>query len=86
MKIVDKVMERYGETKIPLEKFEFWMFSSKSRCDEVFLLIDKWIEIALQNGVKDLVYRDTSSTDPLYPAHFHYLGSRVFNKIGSIAL
>nr|XP_009596532.1 putative F-box/LRR-repeat protein At3g59230 [Nicotiana tomentosiformis] len=82
MKIVDKVMERYGETKIPIDKFELWMFSSKSRCGEVFPLIDKWIDIALQNGAKDLVYRDTSSTDPLYPLPiFTILAAKSLTKL-----
>ncbi|MCD7469098.1 hypothetical protein HAX54_007891 [Datura stramonium] len=67
MKIVEKIMERYRERKTPIDRFEFWMFSSESRSREVFKLIDKWIDTALHNGIKDLVYRDTSSLSLLYP-------------------
>ncbi|XP_059310028.1 FBD-associated F-box protein At3g52670-like [Lycium ferocissimum] len=56
-KIVDNIMERYRDGKIPIEKFEL---SDYSDSIEVFVLIDKWLDIALQNGVKDLVYRDFS--------------------------
>ncbi|KAM3326876.1 hypothetical protein P3S67_002002 [Capsicum chacoense] len=48
MKIVDDIMERYGKWKIPMETFELYYSVSS----EVFLLIDKWLDIALQNGVK----------------------------------
>ncbi|KAM3249384.1 hypothetical protein P3L10_011153 [Capsicum annuum] len=51
MKIVDDIMERYGKWKIPMETFELYYSVSS----EVFLLIDKWLDIALQNGVKIIV-------------------------------
>lgn len=43
IKIVGKILERYRYWKIPIEKFE------------IFPLYDKWLDIALQNDVKDLV-------------------------------
>uniref|UniRef100_A0A1S4DDH7 F-box/FBD/LRR-repeat protein At2g26030-like n=1 Tax=Nicotiana tabacum TaxID=4097 RepID=A0A1S4DDH7_TOBAC len=58
--IVDKIMERYSDYKIPIVKFEFSNFSGYYY-REVFSLIDKWHEIALRHGVKDLLYRGTSS-------------------------
>ncbi|XP_059310862.1 uncharacterized protein LOC132062275 [Lycium ferocissimum] len=50
--IVDKIMERYRDGKIPIEKFGFNEISRPLVCKgEVF---DKWLGIALQNGVKIL--------------------------------
>ncbi|OIT35240.1 hypothetical protein A4A49_57260, partial [Nicotiana attenuata] len=63
MNIVNKIMERYRDGKIPIDKFTFSILMSGSR--EVFLLIDKWLGIAVQNGVKDLVCTGFFRT--LYP-------------------
>ncbi|XP_049343985.1 putative F-box protein At1g49610 [Solanum verrucosum] len=57
MKIVDDIMERYRDGKIPIEKFELSddrLFFENSH--EVLLvpMIDKWLGIVLTNGVKDL--------------------------------
>ncbi|XP_060182102.1 putative F-box/LRR-repeat protein At4g00320 [Lycium barbarum] len=54
LKIVDNIMKRYSDGKIPIEKFEL---SDSNYSREAFLLFDKWLDIALQNGVKDLVLR-----------------------------
>ncbi|XP_070040732.1 uncharacterized protein [Nicotiana tomentosiformis] len=61
MNIVNKIMERYRDGKIPIDKFTFSILMSGSR--EVFLLIDKWLGIAVQNGVKDLVCTGFFQTD-----------------------
>ncbi|PHT39272.1 hypothetical protein CQW23_22845 [Capsicum baccatum] len=53
MKIVDDIMERYRDGKIPIEKFHI---SDSIFRTEDFHLIGKWLDIALQNGVKDLVF------------------------------
>ncbi|XP_009800644.1 F-box/LRR-repeat protein At3g03360-like [Nicotiana tabacum] len=65
MKILDKIMERYRDSKIHIEKFEFLKAFSISGFVELFPLIDKWLDIALHNGVKDLAYIDVRSS--LYP-------------------
>ncbi|WMV10121.1 hypothetical protein MTR67_003506 [Solanum verrucosum] len=51
-KIVDQVMERYRQTKVPIEKFHLsvTIFAHPF----AFPQMDKWLDIALQNGVKDL--------------------------------
>ncbi|KAG5587521.1 hypothetical protein H5410_047955 [Solanum commersonii] len=51
--IVDNIMKRYRDGIIPIEKFELSHFDSSS---QGFPLIDKWFDIALQNGVKDLAF------------------------------
>ncbi|KAG5587528.1 hypothetical protein H5410_047962 [Solanum commersonii] len=51
--IVDNIMKRYRDGIIPIEKFELSYFDSTS---QGFPLIDKWFDIALQNGVKDLAF------------------------------
>ncbi|KAK4732754.1 hypothetical protein R3W88_025742 [Solanum pinnatisectum] len=53
MRMVDDIMERYKDGKIPIEKFEL---SNSFFNSEVRHLIDKCLDIALQNGVKDLVF------------------------------
>ncbi|TMW92702.1 hypothetical protein EJD97_012670 [Solanum chilense] len=45
-------MERYRKGKIPIQKFELVESFANSRED--FPLIDKWLDIALENGVKHL--------------------------------
>ncbi|XP_060170838.1 F-box/LRR-repeat protein 25-like [Lycium barbarum] len=51
---IDKIMERYRERKIPIEKFALSVFAYYYHSLD-FQLIDKWLGIALQNGVKVLV-------------------------------
>ncbi|KAG5587027.1 hypothetical protein H5410_047461, partial [Solanum commersonii] len=63
IKEVDTIMERYGKGKIPIEKFELSVFCSGS--PELFPLVDKWLLIALQNGVKELVLRFSSYPAPI---------------------
>ncbi|MCD7452646.1 hypothetical protein HAX54_017706 [Datura stramonium] len=64
MKIVDAIMERYRDKKIPIEKFE--LSDSSSSSSRGFPLIDKWIDIALQNGVKDLVFKVADVSLPIF--------------------
>ncbi|KAF3653661.1 hypothetical protein T459_07569 [Capsicum annuum] len=47
IKIVDNIMERYRDGKIHIENFEL---SWRDLCPPV----DKWLDIAIQNGVKDV--------------------------------
>lgn len=56
-KVMDNIMERYRDQKIPIEKLEL---SYSTRSNEFFPLFDKWLDIALQNGVKYLVFRVSS--------------------------
>ncbi|KAH0640074.1 hypothetical protein KY285_036660 [Solanum tuberosum] len=66
MKKVDSIMERYHDGKIPIERFEL---SDSSYSQEIFPLFDKWLHIALQNGVKDIIFgvpRYTSYTLPIF--------------------
>ncbi|XP_049389880.1 FBD-associated F-box protein At3g52670-like [Solanum stenotomum] len=53
-KIVDQVMERYRQTKIPIENFQLSVTILSPHRPFVFPQMDKWLGIALQNGVKDL--------------------------------
>ncbi|KAF3632453.1 hypothetical protein FXO37_27451 [Capsicum annuum] len=50
--LVDKVMEIYRERKIPIEKFILSISSTKYHHGFVFPRMEKWLDIALQNGVK----------------------------------
>ncbi|KAM3356904.1 hypothetical protein P3S68_023618 [Capsicum galapagoense] len=83
MKTVDTIMERYRDGKIPIVKFEI-AYSGSSR--KVFSLIDKWIDIALQNGVKYLdvtVPNYSLSTSTILAAksvRFSYLVSTVGSR------
>ncbi|KAK4731887.1 hypothetical protein R3W88_024875 [Solanum pinnatisectum] len=61
--IVDTIMERYGKGKIPIEKFELSVFFADST--QLFPLIDKWLLVALQNGVKELILHFTSYPAPI---------------------
>ncbi|XP_049374359.1 putative F-box/LRR-repeat protein At5g02700 [Solanum verrucosum] len=62
LKIVDNIMERYRDEKIPIEKFELSDFSYLRL---VFPMFDKWLDIALQNDVKHIVFGVPSYTS--YP-------------------
>ncbi|KAH0738664.1 hypothetical protein KY290_037369 [Solanum tuberosum] len=66
MKIVDDILGRYRDGKIPIEKFELLddcliMFLNSFEVLD-FPMIDKWLGIVLTNGVKDL----TISSYPLF--------------------
>ncbi|PHT39092.1 hypothetical protein CQW23_22665 [Capsicum baccatum] len=63
-KVVDNVMERYRKEKIPIEKLELSQYHNDSH--EVFPLIDKWLDIALQNGVKYLIFRVSKFSLPIF--------------------
>ncbi|KAK4732157.1 hypothetical protein R3W88_025145 [Solanum pinnatisectum] len=59
LKIVDDIMNRYRDGKIPIEKFELLENDHHSFFDNfhevlAFPSIDEWLDIALTNGVKDL--------------------------------
>ncbi|KAM3356903.1 F-box/LRR-repeat protein 25-like [Capsicum galapagoense] len=67
-------MERYKDRKIPIGKFELSNYYANS---QVFPLIDEWLDIALQNGVKDLVVKC-----PLYPLPiFTILGAKSLREL-----
>lgn len=51
-----KIMERYGDGKIPIDKFEFINIAISQ--GYLSSLIDKCLGITLQNGVKDVDYKD----------------------------
>ncbi|WMV47119.1 hypothetical protein MTR67_040504 [Solanum verrucosum] len=61
--IVDTTMERYVKRKIPIQKFELSEIFADS--PQLFPLIDKWLLIALQNGVKQLVLHFTAYPAPI---------------------
>ncbi|XP_059310031.1 putative F-box/LRR-repeat protein At4g00320 [Lycium ferocissimum] len=63
-KVVDNIMERYRVRKIPIEKFEL-SYSGFS-----FPLIYKWLYSALQNGIKEVVVRDTRDFFLSFPFPF----------------
>nr|XP_009800645.1 PREDICTED: putative F-box/LRR-repeat protein At5g41840 [Nicotiana sylvestris] len=62
-KIIDAILERYRVNKIPIDKFEF-SYCLEYRSRDVFPLIDKWLGIALQNGVKHLLYNGNCTLNP----------------------
>ncbi|KAG5584819.1 hypothetical protein H5410_045253 [Solanum commersonii] len=53
--IVEKIMKRYMDGKIPIDKFELFIDNATPTV-YLFFLIDRWLDIALQNSVRDLVY------------------------------
>ncbi|KAG5603875.1 hypothetical protein H5410_025367 [Solanum commersonii] len=54
VKSVDYMMERYRDSKIHIENFKFLKtFDSYSDLNELY---EKWLEIALENGVKEVEY------------------------------
>uniref|UniRef100_M1DDE4 F-box/LRR-repeat protein n=1 Tax=Solanum tuberosum TaxID=4113 RepID=M1DDE4_SOLTU len=53
--IVDNIMERYRDGKIPIQKFELSYFVHYT--SDFFHLIDKWLDIVFQNGVENLIFR-----------------------------
>ncbi|KAM3356706.1 hypothetical protein P3S68_023420 [Capsicum galapagoense] len=66
------------EVEIPMETFELYYSVSS----EVFLLIDKWLDIALQNGVKIIVSLPFHQHLPI----FTILAAKFFKRIGSEVL
>ncbi|KAM3326997.1 hypothetical protein P3S67_002123 [Capsicum chacoense] len=66
--VVDNVMERYRKEKIPIEKFELGTMLSRDNyvSSRVFPWIDKCLDIAIQNGVKDLVLTLRSYRLPIF--------------------
>ncbi|XP_025888781.2 FBD-associated F-box protein At5g38590-like [Solanum lycopersicum] len=64
MKIVDDIMRRYWDGKIPIQKFELSVETFIENSHEVLLvpMIDKWLGVVLRNGVKHL----TISSYPLF--------------------
>ncbi|PHT32473.1 hypothetical protein CQW23_28810 [Capsicum baccatum] len=57
--IVDAIMERYRDDKIPIDKFEFSNCSGSNDSDLFFVRINTWLDMALQNGkcLRELVLR-----------------------------
>ncbi|KAM3327052.1 hypothetical protein P3S67_002178 [Capsicum chacoense] len=69
MKIVaDNIMDRYRKGKIAIEKFELGTTPSRDNyvSSRVLSHIDKWLDIAIQNGVKDLVLTPGSHRLPIF--------------------
>lgn len=76
--IVDEITKRYKDENIPIEKFHFHNFTKP---DHIFPLIDRWLDIALQNGVRDVVYRDVRhSTSYPFPV-FKFLESKYLREL-----
>lgn len=73
---IDKIMERYQDEKIPIDKFEFLNLlpSYYIEKDKVFPCIFKWLDIALKNGLKDLNYRNKVNSSYPFPI-FKFLKS-----------
>lgn len=51
LKNIDQILKRYRETKIPIEKFDLLNYSDSGG---VYPMIDKWLDVALKNGVQDV--------------------------------
>lgn len=68
-KIVDKVMERYRVKKIPIEKVQLSISAFADHHTFCFCQIDKWLVIASQNGVKDLVGKFFAPSYPFLFSH-----------------
>ncbi|WMV47113.1 hypothetical protein MTR67_040498 [Solanum verrucosum] len=64
IQIVDTIMERYRDGEVPIEKFELSKLFGDSH--PIFPLVDKWLDIAIQNGVKDLILNYTSYPMPIF--------------------
>ncbi|OIS99377.1 f-boxlrr-repeat protein, partial [Nicotiana attenuata] len=66
VKIIDQILERYGDTKTPIYMFECSIYYRRYDFGKFFPLIDTWLTVALNNGVKYLAYRDYLRS-PSYP-------------------
>ncbi|KAM3327004.1 hypothetical protein P3S67_002134 [Capsicum chacoense] len=67
-KLIDQILDRYRDGKIPIEKFEFL---NQSNFRPIYPRIDKWLDVALQNGVRDLTYKGMGSCN-LYDPQLYY--------------
>ncbi|KAM3356905.1 putative FBD-associated F-box protein [Capsicum galapagoense] len=65
MDLVDNIMERYRDENIPIEKFE--LSKSYSSCSpRIVPMFYRWLDVALQNGVKYLVFRIRNLPLPIF--------------------
>ncbi|WMV26230.1 hypothetical protein MTR67_019615 [Solanum verrucosum] len=62
LELVDTIMKRYRDEKIPMDKFEL----SYSFYPQVSQPIDKWLDIVLQNGVKYLFFEVHNFSLPIF--------------------
>ncbi|XP_049391439.1 putative F-box protein At3g58860 [Solanum stenotomum] len=62
LEIVDTIMDRYRDGKIPIDKFEL----SYSDFSLISQHIDKWLDIALQNGIKYLFFEVHNFSLPIF--------------------
>ncbi|XP_019265692.1 PREDICTED: FBD-associated F-box protein At5g38590-like [Nicotiana attenuata] len=65
--ITNAIVERYSDNNIPIDKFEFLNCLESYSSEVIFPSIDKWLDVALQNGVKDIVYGDPTRLTRSYP-------------------
>ncbi|KAK6780941.1 hypothetical protein RDI58_023125 [Solanum bulbocastanum] len=76
--IVDEITNRYRDGNIPIDKFEFHNYTKP---DHIYPLIDRWLDIVLQNGVRHLVYRDVRySTSYPFPI-LKFVGSNFLREL-----
>ncbi|KAF3658884.1 putative benzoate carboxyl methyltransferase-like [Capsicum annuum] len=81
--IVDTIMERYRDDKIPIDKFEFSNYSGSNDNDLFFIRINTWLDMALQNGVKDIIYENPYYLTRSYPFPIiNVLAGKCFKRIG----
>ncbi|PHT39103.1 hypothetical protein CQW23_22676 [Capsicum baccatum] len=65
MDLVDNIMERYRDENIPIERFE--LSKSYSSCSpRIVPMFYRWLDVALQNGVKYLVFRIRNLPLPIF--------------------
>nr|XP_016453074.1 PREDICTED: FBD-associated F-box protein At3g52670-like isoform X1 [Nicotiana tabacum]XP_016453075.1 PREDICTED: FBD-associated F-box protein At3g52670-like isoform X1 [Nicotiana tabacum]XP_016453076.1 PREDICTED: FBD-associated F-box protein At3g52670-like isoform X1 [Nicotiana tabacum]XP_016453077.1 PREDICTED: FBD-associated F-box protein At3g52670-like isoform X1 [Nicotiana tabacum]XP_016453078.1 PREDICTED: FBD-associated F-box protein At3g52670-like isoform X1 [Nicotiana tabacum]XP_0164530 len=67
VEITDTILERYRDNNIPIDTFEFLNCLESYSREVFFPPIGKWLDIALQNGVKDIVYEDPRRLVRSYP-------------------
>ncbi|KAG5587950.1 hypothetical protein H5410_048384 [Solanum commersonii] len=60
--IVDEITNRYRDGNIPIDKFEFHNFTKP---DHIYPLIDRWLDIVLQNGLHIIDYENMKSLEIL---------------------
>ncbi|XP_016445958.2 FBD-associated F-box protein At5g38590-like [Nicotiana tabacum] len=65
--MTDTILERYRDNNIAIDKFEFLNCLESHSREVFFSSIVKWLDIALQNGVKDIVYKDPRRLVRSYP-------------------
>ncbi|WMV47477.1 hypothetical protein MTR67_040862, partial [Solanum verrucosum] len=76
--IVDKIMKRYRDEKIPIDKFELSM-DIVTPTSYLSFSIDKWLDIALQSGVREVVYRNLRYHSSFYI--FKMLTAKYFREL-----